>query len=53
MNGDAMGDLIAAVVFLVIVAVVAIGGIRLGMLLAPRIDRLSERNEEEHGGDDD
>jgi hypothetical protein len=28
-------------------------GIRLGMLLAPRIDRPIERNEEEPGGDDD
>jgi hypothetical protein len=45
--------LIELVVFVVVVAVVVVVGIRLGMLLAPRIDRLSERNEEEHGGDDD
>ena len=34
-------------------AVVAGVGIWLGMLLAPRITRLTEPNEEEHGGDDD
>jgi NADH:ubiquinone oxidoreductase subunit 3 (subunit A) len=48
-----MNGLIALVVFVVIVAVVVVVGIRLGMLLAPRIDRLIERNEEEQGGDDD
>ena len=48
-----MGELIAAAFFIVVVVVVAVAGIRLGMLVAPRIDRLSERNEEEHGGDDD
>jgi hypothetical protein len=53
MTGDRMGELIALVAFVVIVVVVAVVGMRLGMLVAPRIDRLSERNEEEHGGDDD
>ena len=48
-----MGELIALVVFVVIVIVVAVVGVRLGMLLAPRIDRLTEPNEEEPGGDDD
>lgn len=48
-----MEELIALVVFVVIVVVVAVVGIRLGMLLAPRIDRLTERTEEEPGGDDD
>jgi len=48
-----MGELIALPAFVAIVVVVAVAGIRLGMLLAPRIDRLTERNEEEHGGDDD
>jgi hypothetical protein len=48
-----MGDLSALFVFAVVVVVVAGVGIRLGMLLAPRIDRLTERNEEEQGGDDD
>jgi hypothetical protein len=45
--------LVDLVVFVAVVAVVLVVGIRLGMLVAPRIDRLSERNEEEQGGDDD
>jgi hypothetical protein len=48
-----MNALIGLVVFVAIVVVVLVAGIRLGMLVAPRIDRLSERNEEEQGGDDD
>jgi len=48
-----MGDLAAVVVFLAGVAVVAAIGIWLGMLLAPRITRLTEPNDEEHGVDDD
>ena len=48
-----MGGLIPVVVFGVVVVVVAAVGIRLGMLLAPRIDRLTDRTEEEPGGDDD
>jgi NADH:ubiquinone oxidoreductase subunit 3 (subunit A) len=46
-------SLIAVVVFVAIVAVVAVAGVRLGMLLAPRIDRLAERTDEEQGADDD
>ncbi|MEO8571150.1 MAG: hypothetical protein ABI553_05555 [Chloroflexota bacterium] len=48
-----MDGLLTLVAFAALVAVVLVGGIRLGMLVAPRIDRLSERNEEEPGGDDD
>ena len=48
-----MGSLIALAVFILIVVVVAVVGVRLGMLLAPRIDRLTEPHEEEPGGDDD
>ena len=48
-----MDALIPLVVFVLIVVVVAVVGVRLGMLLAPRIDRLTEPNEEEPGGDDD
>jgi len=48
-----MEPLIAVAFFVVIVVVVAVVGVRLGMLLAPRIDRLTEPNEEEPGGDDD
>jgi hypothetical protein len=32
---------------------VVVVGIRLGMLLAPRLDRLTGSNEEDEGGDDD
>jgi hypothetical protein len=48
-----MPDLSVAVIFVIGVAGVAGVGIWLGMLLAPRITRLTEPNEEEHGGDDD
>jgi hypothetical protein len=48
-----MDALIALVVFGITVVVVVVVGLRIGMLLAPRIDRLTERSEEEQGGDDD
>jgi len=48
-----MGDLTPLVVFVAAVVVVAVVGVRLGMLIAPRIDRLTERNDEEQGADDD
>ena len=48
-----MEPLIALIIFVLTVVIVAVVGVRLGMLLAPRIDRLTERNEEEPGGDDD
>jgi hypothetical protein len=48
-----MSELVALVVFAAIVVVVAVAGVRLGMLLAPRIDRLVGADEEEQGGDDD
>ena len=48
-----MSPLIVLAIFAVVVALVAVVGVRLGMLLAPRIDRLTDRSEEEPGGDDD
>lgn len=48
-----MGELTAVVVFIAVVIVVAVVGVRLGMLLAPRIDRLTEPKDEEQGADDD
>jgi hypothetical protein len=48
-----MDGLITLVLFVLIVVVVAVVGVRLGMLLAPRIDRLTDRTEEEPRGDDD
>ncbi len=48
-----MSPLIVLAIFAASVALVAVVGVRLGMLLAPRIDRLTDRSEEEPGGDDD
>jgi hypothetical protein len=48
-----MEEVIAVAVFAAAVVVVAVIGVRVGMLVAPRIDRLTERSEEEPGGDDD
>jgi hypothetical protein len=48
-----METVIPIAVFFAVVAIVAVVGVRLGMLLAPRIDRLTDRTEEEPGGDDD
>ena len=48
-------DVFAAVMlFVAIVVVVAVAGIRLGMLVAPRLDRMTEPHDEEAaGGNDD
>lgn len=40
-------------VFLGLVAIVAVVAIRLGMLLAPRLDRLTEPHDEDDGGHHD
>ncbi len=50
------GSLVELAVFVGIVAVVLVAGVRVGMLLAPRIDRLTqppEASDEEHDVDDD
>jgi hypothetical protein len=46
-----VGELAAVAAFALVVAVVAAVGIRLGMLLAPRIDRLTEPTDEEPRAD--
>jgi hypothetical protein len=46
-------QVIVLAVFVAIVLVVAVVGLRLGMLVAPRIDRLTEPHDEAEGGDDD
>ena len=46
------GQLLALLVFLTIVVGMAVVGVRLGMLLAPRIGRLADRGDEEDRGDD-
>lgn len=48
-----MSELTSLAVFVALVALVAVAGVGLGMLLAPRIGRLAERNEEEQRADDD
>lgn len=45
-------QLVALLLFLAIVVAVGVVGVRLGMLLAPRIGRLAERGDEEDRGDD-
>ena len=47
---DGLGELI---LFLVVVAAVAVVGVRLGMLVAPRLGRLAEPHDEDDGGIDD
>jgi hypothetical protein len=38
------------VVFVALVAVVAVVGVRLGMLVAPRLDRMTTPDDEDEGG---
>jgi hypothetical protein len=46
-------ELIAAAAFLGFAVVVAVVGVRLGMLLAPRIDRLTDPHDEVDGDQHD
>jgi hypothetical protein len=46
------GSLVELVVFVGIVAVVLVAGLRVGMLLAPRIDRLTQPPEPSDEEDD-
>jgi len=46
-------SLIAAAVFVGVVVVVAVVGVRLGMLVAPRIDRLTDPHDEADGDQHD
>ena len=48
-----MDQLIAVGVFVLLVVVVAAAGIKIGMLVAPRIDRLTEPKDEERRADDE
>ena len=48
-----METLIVVAVFVGLVAVIGVVGVRLGMLLAPRIDRLTEPHDEADGDDHD
>lgn len=48
-----MEDLPAAAAFLALVAVLVVVSVRLGMLVAPRLDRLTQPDDEDDGGADD
>ena len=48
-----MTGLVDAAVYLVIALVIAVLAVRLGMLLAPRLDRLTTPDDEDDGGADD
>jgi hypothetical protein len=48
-----MDDLGEAIVFLAVVFLFGVLAVRLGMLLAPRLDRLTEPHDEDDGGHDD
>ena len=48
-----MNDLGAGLVYLAIVGVLAAGAVGVGMLVAPRLGRLLDRDDEEPGDDDD
>jgi NADH:ubiquinone oxidoreductase subunit 3 (subunit A) len=45
-------QLVALAIFVAVAVGVAVVGVRLGMLLAPRIGRLADRGDEEDRGDD-
>lgn len=47
------GELVPALLFLAVAATLAVGAVRLGMLLAPRLDRLTQPDDEDDGGADD
>jgi hypothetical protein len=48
-----MSGVAEAIVFLALATVLAVVALRLGMLLAPRLDRLTEPDDEDDGGEHD
>jgi hypothetical protein len=48
-----VADLAAAAAFLGLVALLVVVAVRLGMLVAPRLDRLTQPDDEDDGGADD
>ena len=48
-----MSPIVIALLFIGLVVVVAVVGVRLGMLVAPRIDRLTEPHDEADGDQHD
>lgn len=45
-------DLAAAIVFVVVVVVIGVVAVRLGMLIAPRLDRLTDSADEDERADE-
>jgi hypothetical protein len=48
-----MDGLAEVLLFAAMVLLVGVAGIRLGMLVAPRLDRMTEPHDEDAGDDDD
>jgi hypothetical protein len=48
-----VADFAAAAAFLGLVTVLVVVAVRLGMLVAPRLDRLTQPDDEDDGGADD
>jgi hypothetical protein len=48
-----MNPLVVGLVFIGVVVLIAVVGVWLGMLVAPRIDRLTDPHDEAHGDDHD
>ena len=48
-----MDDIVAAIVFVGLVTVLVVVAVRLGMLVAPHLDRLTEPDDEDNGAADD
>jgi hypothetical protein len=48
-----MSPIVVAAIFVGLVVIVAVVGVRLGMLVAPRIDRLTEPHDEADGDQHD
>ena len=48
-----MSPIVVAALFVGLVVIVAVVGVRLGMLVAPRIDRLTEPHDEADGDQHD
>jgi hypothetical protein len=42
-----------AIIFLAVVAIIAVVAVRLGMLIAPRLDRMTEPHDEDDAAHDD
>ena len=45
--------IVEALVFLALAGLIGVGGVVVGMLVAPRLGRLTDEPDEEPGGDDD